>query len=187
VAARPAAWSGTIPTSGLRAAVGGGGCESNPVCWRCFERDFERTRSRLDRDGFWLVYGGTLMANLNVVQFPDAKWGGLAALYSLPMLILFACFGDIGRGFTAWICTAIIIGVVKTYWILRKDTWFWLTMAIFAGLQVPLVIFFPVPMTRNFTVWELLPVAVLDFCIMSGCIAWIDRVLKGGSSADSAH
>ena len=115
------------------------------------------------------------MTDMNDNQFPNAKWGILAMLYSLPVFILFACFGEVGRGMTAWICTGILIGVVKAYWNLRKHLWFWATIAILAALHIPFVIFFPIPMTRNFTVWELLPVAILDFGIMYGCIKLVEK------------
>jgi hypothetical protein len=118
------------------------------------------------------------MTDLNDNQFPNAKWGILAMLLSLPVLIVFAYFGDFGRGLTAGLCTAMIIGVVKAYWNLRKHVWFWVTVAILTTLQVPFVILFPIPMTRNFTVWELLPVAILDFGIMYGCIKLVAREMN---------
>src|SRR5690348_11794821 len=117
------------------------------------------------------------MAESDLGQIPDAKWGGLAALYAVPVLILFACFGDLARGFTAWICTGLVIGVVRSYWILKRRPWFWVTIAILASLQVPLVIFFPTPMTRNFTIWALFPVAIVDFFIMYGSVKMIAKTV----------
>ena len=125
------------------------------------------------------------MTEPNDNQFPNAKWGILAMLYSSPVLILFAFLGDLRRGLTAWICTGILIGVVKTYWSLSRHVWFWATIAILAVLQIPFVIFFPIPMARSFTVWELLPVAILDFGVMYGCIKLVAKVMSRGDEAST--
>ncbi|HEV2499836.1 MAG TPA: hypothetical protein VGY31_09690 [Terriglobia bacterium] len=118
------------------------------------------------------------MTAMNDNQFPTAKWGILAMLMALPVLIVFAFLGDFRRGVTAWICAGLLIGAVKAHWFLRKHAWFWVTVTILAVAQAPFVIFFPVPMSKSFTAWELLPVAILDFGVMYGCIKLLAKFMK---------
>ncbi len=120
-------------------------------------------------------------------QLPSAKWGLLAIVYSLPVLIVFAVLGDFRRGLTASICVALIVGIIKTYWILRKHAWFWITVTILAALHIPIVILLPIPATRQFTVWELLPVAVLDLAVMYGCIKLVAKVMNNDHAIGSGR
>lgn len=122
-------------------------------------------------------------APMDDIQFPTARWGLLAVLLSLPVIIVFACFGEFSRGLTAGICTGLIIGVVRTYWIFRGCFWFWATVALLSILHVPFVIFFPIPMTRNFNQWELLPAAILDFVIMYGIIKMVAKMMNKGEGS----
>jgi hypothetical protein len=117
------------------------------------------------------------MTRRDDIQLPDAKWGLLAALYSSPVVILFAILVDFPRGLTAGGCAALIIGIIKTFWCFGRYVWFWITITVLAALQIPLVIYFPIRITGNFTVWELLPAAILDFSIMYGCLRLVARVM----------
>jgi hypothetical protein len=128
---------------------------------------------------------GELMARIDEIQIPDAKWGLLALLYSSPVVILFAILGDFPRGLTAGICAGILIGIVKTYWVFCRYVWFWVTIAVLAALHVPLVVYFPIPITGSFTVWELLPAAVIDFSIMYGCIKLVARLVYKEEAPES--
>ena len=131
------------------------------------------------------MHGRALMVERGSDHLPDNKWGLLAVLYALPVLIVFALFGQFSRGLTAALCTAVIIVVVRFFWYLRKHLWFWMTIMVFVALHVPLVISFPMPMTKSFTVWEVLPAVVLDFGIMYGCIKVVARAMKQADEFNS--
>lgn len=125
------------------------------------------------------------MTRKDDVQLPDAKWGFLAVLFSSPIVLLFGILGDFGRGLTAGGCAALIIGIIKTFWCFDRHLWFWITITFLVALHIPLVVYFPIPITGNFTVWELLPAAIIDFSIMYGCIKLVARVVYKEEAPDS--
>ena len=108
----------------------------------------------------------------------------VVALCSLPFF-LFAYLGDPGRGRTAAICAFVIGTTSRAFWDLRKHVWFWITMSILVVAHVPLVLLIPWS-SKSYPGMVLLPVALLDFAIVYGCIISVEKVMKGINGVNSA-
>jgi hypothetical protein len=106
-----------------------------------------------------------------------SRWGLLAGICTSPLFILFAYFGDAGRGRAAWIGAAIVFVIVRGFWGLRARAWFWLTVAIIALFHVPLVLFIPWG-NQPLTYVALLPVGLLDFAIDYEVIRLAERAFE---------
>ena len=110
----------------------------------------------------------------------------MSMLYSSPILLIFAYLGDFYRGIGASICAALVLLVVRTRWDLRKHVWFWITIIFAVFLQIPLVLFIPWK-NRNLTGISLLPVAVLDYGIVWGCIKLAEKLMKRNDKASTPN
>lgn len=97
-----------------------------------------------------------------------------------PILIVFAVLGKIWLGFGAWMCTGLVLLVVRVRWDLRKHAWFWATIIFAELLQMPLVVLLPWN-DRSFTWIIFLPVAALDYGLVYVCVKWIEK-LRGGKA-----
>jgi hypothetical protein len=105
------------------------------------------------------------------------KVGYLILLCSSPILIAFAILGNVHLGFGAWICTVLVMFVVRTRWDLRRHVWFWIIIIIAELIQIPIVLVIPWS-DRNLTWITFLPVAVLDYALVYGCIKLIEMMLR---------
>jgi hypothetical protein len=110
----------------------------------------------------------------------------LILLCSLPILIVFALLGKIWLGFGAWICSGLVMLVVRTRWDLRKHVWFWIAIVFAELLQIPIVLLIPWR-DRNLTWIVFLPVAVLDFGLVYGCIKSVEKMMKRHAGTSSAN
>jgi hypothetical protein len=97
------------------------------------------------------------------------KWTYLLLLAVCPIYIVFAYFGDPGRGMAAAIGAAVITLTVRYFWDLRSFGWFWTIVAFLVILHLPLIAFIPWP-NNNYTYIQRLPFAALDFGISYGII-----------------
>lgn len=113
------------------------------------------------------------------------RWAALAMLSSLPILILFAHLGELKRGETAWFCIGMLVIALRACWNLRKHVWFWVTAVILAGLHIPFIVFVPWTST-DYPGWALLPVGLLDFGVVYGCIKLVEKVMTRDNEASSA-
>jgi hypothetical protein len=107
-------------------------------------------------------------------------------LYASPVLLIFACLGNFYRGIGAAICVGLVMLVIMTRWDLRKHAWFWTIIVFAAFLQVPLVLFIPWK-NRDLTGISLLPVAVLDYGIVYGCIKLAEKTMTRSDGAASRN
>jgi hypothetical protein len=98
-----------------------------------------------------------------------SKSAYIAALYSLPVTLILACFGKWEMGIGAGICAGIVVLIVKSHWDLRGSPWFWLSIGVAILLQVPIVLLIPWG-NRGLTGMSLLPVAVADYGLVYGCV-----------------
>ena len=115
-----------------------------------------------------------------------AKAAYLAMLYSSPIPLIFAYLGDFYRGIGASICAALVLLVISTRWDLRMHVWFCIAITFAIVLQVPLVLFIPWK-NRNLTGISLLPVAVLDYAIVYGCVRLAEKVMRKSDGASSPN
>jgi hypothetical protein len=104
------------------------------------------------------------------------KWGLLAGACSLLALFAFAYLGDAGRGRAAAISLAVILIAARARWDLKKFGWFWVTLVVVTGLHVPLVLFIPWT-ARSYPATTLLPIAVVDYALVYGCIKLAEKAM----------
>ena len=104
-------------------------------------------------------------------------WGLVAGLSSLLPLLLFAYFGNAGRGRAAAICVAVVVVAVRARWDLTKYAWFWWTLTILIVLHIPVIVLVPWT-SKSYPGITLLPVAVVDYAIVYGCIKLAEKLMK---------
>jgi len=109
----------------------------------------------------------------------------MVMLYASPIMILFAILGAWKTGLGAWICAGIVLLVVRLRWDLKNRSWFWMTIAVAGVLQVPLVYYVPWSNT-NLSFASLLPVGIVDFAIVYGCIKIVEKLMKRNAEAGSS-
>jgi hypothetical protein len=110
----------------------------------------------------------------------------LSLLSSLPILIVLAILGKVWLGFGAWICTGLVILVARTRWDLRRHIWFWITIICAEALQIPIVFLMPWS-NRSLTWLSFLPVAVLDYGIIYGCLRLVEKVMVAEKRTSSSQ
>jgi len=115
-----------------------------------------------------------------------AKSAYIALLYAVPIFILFCFLGKWEMGIGAWICSGLVFLVIRTRWDLRKHVWFWIAVAFGFVLQAPIVLLIPWG-NRNLTGISLLPVAVLDYGLVYGCVKLAEMLIRKGDRARSAR
>jgi hypothetical protein len=69
----------------------------------------------------------------------------------------------------------MVLLVVRARWDLRKHAWFWVAVAFGTLLQIPIVVLIPWD-NRNLTGISLLPVALLDYGLVYGCIKLAEKM-----------
>jgi hypothetical protein len=90
---------------------------------------------------------------------------------------VFAVLGKVHLGVGAWICSGLVILVVRTRWDLRMHVWFWITIVFAELLQAPIVLLIPWE-DRNLTWITFLPVAVLDYGLVYGCVRLVEKMMN---------
>jgi hypothetical protein len=114
-----------------------------------------------------------------------AKSAYIALLYAVPIFILFCFLGKWEMGIGAWICSGLVFLVMRTRWDLRKHVWFWIAVAFGFVLQAPIVLLIPWG-NRNLTGISLLPVAVLDYGLVYGCVKVAELLMTRNAGDSSA-
>ncbi len=105
------------------------------------------------------------------------KWLLIVIVCVLPAFGLFAYFGDPGRGRAAAGATAVIMYAAKANRDLTNYVWFWITLVVIILLHGALV--FLIPWTsKSYPGLILLPVAVLDYAVVYGCVKLAEKILK---------
>jgi hypothetical protein len=104
-----------------------------------------------------------------------SKSGYIALLFALPVLLIFVFLGRWEMGIGAWVCTGLVLLVVKSHWDLRVSPWFWLSIGVALLLQVPIVLLIPWG-NRGLTGISLLPVAVVDYGLVYGGVKLAEKM-----------
>lgn len=98
----------------------------------------------------------------------------LMVVIGTPMFFLYLIHGGRLELFWPSVLTVIVLGVVIRFkWKLRKQAWFWATMAVIAVLHVLWVLFVPWT-TRWIPVFVYIGIATVDFVL----ILWILLVVE---------
>lgn len=106
-----------------------------------------------------------------------SKSAYIALLYASPVLLTFVFLGKWEMGIGAWICTGLVLLVVRSHWDLRGNYWFWLSIGVALLLQVPIVRLIPWG-NRGLTGMSLLPLAVADYGLVYGCVKLAEKLMK---------
>jgi hypothetical protein len=120
------------------------------------------------------------MTQLNENRSPGVftrKWLTVVLLSMVPLFFLFALLGDPGRGRAAAISWGMIMMAIRARWDLRRRGWFWVTAAVLVGFHAFLVQYIPWT-DKSYPGYALLPVGLLDYGAMYGCIKLVEKVIK---------
>ena len=120
-------------------------------------------------------------------QSPDVftrKWLLLVMLCLIPLFCVFAFFGDPGRGRAAVICAGVLVTAAKANWTFRQRLWFWMTLVILTVLHILLVLLVPWS-SASYPGITLLPIAVVDYAIVWGCIKLVEKAMSRDDAASS--
>lgn len=111
------------------------------------------------------------------------EWASLAALASvIPVYFLVSHFANDARALVAGISSGIVVLVIRYFWDLNKQVWFWFTIAFLVGIHVLLLLLLPPPAKQwNHIHWnrvQMLPFGVLDFYIAYAVIRSVEKILQ---------
>src|SRR6266700_7473154 len=71
-------------------------------------------------------------------------WAVLCLIFGgMPIPWLFDHFGRLDLMLPTWNSIAVLGLAIAVKWKLRRQVWFWITIAILAALHVPLILFVP--------------------------------------------
>lgn len=108
------------------------------------------------------------------------KWAIFAGICSSPLFILFAYFGDPGKGRAAWVSAGMIALAARCLWDLRKRIWFWITIVVIGLIHVPLILFIRWG-DQPLSYVALLPLGLADFGFAYGTIRLIEHAVEKDS------
>jgi hypothetical protein len=101
----------------------------------------------------------------------------------LPLLLFFTHIGKTDLGLNVGICLGIALLVIRIYWNLRTQIWFWVIIVLLLILHVPLVLKVQWP-----HVWvpriALLPIGLADLFIYVGAIKFVERFIVKSLPSD---
>jgi len=109
----------------------------------------------------------------------------LMIVIGTPTLFLYLVYG--GRLERVWpfMITIGMIGIVIRFkWKLRRQTWFWVTMAVIAVLHVLWVLFVPWT-TKWIPVFVYIGIATVDFVLILWILLVVEKFMGGPKAADS--
>jgi Na+/melibiose symporter-like transporter len=109
-----------------------------------------------------------------------ARLGILVGVLSLPFVIFISHIADPGRGRAAGVALSLMVGGILAFWHLRRQVWFWITVAVLTIIHVALVVIIPWT-NKSFPAPELWPIGIVDFVAICGSIALIERVMRRGT------
>ena len=109
----------------------------------------------------------------------------LMILIGTPTLFLYLVYG--GRLERVWpfmITIGVLAIVIRFKWKLRRQTWFWVTMAVIAVLHVLWVLFVPWT-TKWIPVFVYIGIATADFVLILWILLVVEKFMGGPKAADS--
>lgn len=112
------------------------------------------------------------------------KWGFIALLLSLPVVIFVSHFVDPGRGRAAGVSLALMILAIRAFWYLRQRAWFWLTIAALMIIHVILIVVIPWT-NKSIPAPALWPIGIVDFAAICGFVKLVEKVMGRSDGASS--
>jgi hypothetical protein len=112
--------------------------------------------------------------------------------YTGPIIVamlapVFFCFFYLGKadiGFTVCIVLGMVMLAIKLRWKLRRQAWFWVTIALILVLHIPFLFIVRWPQTNIPTIAFSLPLGIADFLLISGAISLAEKVFSKGNFSD---
>lgn len=106
-------------------------------------------------------------------------WSGtIIGLILSPVFFVFVYLGKAEMGFTAFIVLGMITLAVKLRWNLRKNIWFWATIAVVLLLHIPFLFLVHWPDTHVPTIAYSMPLGIADFLLISGAIGLAEKLFS---------
>lgn len=113
------------------------------------------------------------------------KWALLCGVCTAPVFLLFAYFGDPGRGQAAWVSAMMIALASRFLWDLRTRRWFWISIVTIVLLHVPLILYISWPL-KQLSYVALLPAGLADFAVVYGLIRLVETAVERRRSPTQA-
>jgi hypothetical protein len=101
-----------------------------------------------------------------------------------PVFFCFYYFGKADIGFTACIVLGMAMFAIKLRWKLRRQAWFWVTIALILALHIPFLFIVRWPQTNIPTIAFSLPLGIADFLLIRGAISLAEQVFSKDHSSD---
>jgi hypothetical protein len=112
------------------------------------------------------------------------KWGLIALLLSLPIGTGVSHFVDPERGMAAGISSGLLIVAIRAFWYLRRQPWFWMTVAVLTIMHSVLVLVVPWP-NKGLSSPALWPIGIADFAAICGCVKLVEKLMSRGARTGS--
>jgi hypothetical protein len=100
------------------------------------------------------------------------------------VLLLFIYQGKVEEGIGVWICAGIVIVSMMVRWDLRRSAWFWVAILVAGLIQIPFIVFVPWS-NRHMSFVSFLPVGLLDYALVYGCIKVAEKLTTKNGGAGS--
>jgi hypothetical protein len=114
-----------------------------------------------------------------------ADWTGtIIGALLVPVFFSFAYVGKAEMGFTVCIVLGMVMLAIKLRWRLRRHAWFWLTIAVISALHIPFLFIARWPQTKIPTIAFSMPIAIVDFLLISGALSLAEKVFSKDHSSD---
>lgn len=121
----------------------------------------------------------------NISSRTAKRWGLIALLFALPVYFAVDHFSGSGRARAAAVTFGIMVIVIRAFWSLRKQKWYWFTIALLTVIQLVLVV--AVPWTgKNIPAPILWPVGITDFVLASLLIKGVEKFMIRRDNLTSA-
>jgi len=108
----------------------------------------------------------------------------IALLACVPVYFLVAHFGNSGEARAAAVCFGVLIVVLQTFWILRRELWYWITISLVFSGQVFIISRIRWS-SKDVTSPILGFIAMLDFFVIYGIIALAKKLIMKSARDNS--
>jgi hypothetical protein len=107
----------------------------------------------------------------------------LIIVFGAPLTFLFALYGRLELALPLMNIIGVLGLMILFKWKLKKQAWFWVTMAVIAALHVPLILFVPWG-TRWVPALAIAVIDSVDFCLILWILYFVGRLVEGLKSAE---
>ena len=120
-------------------------------------------------------------------KLPRLSWRTklLMVVVGTPTFFLYLIHGGRLELFWPSMLTVIVLGVVIRFkWKLRRETWFWVTMAVIAVLHALWVLFVPWT-TKWIPVFVYIGIATVDFVLILWILLVVEKFMGGTKATEN--